>query len=86
MDAMPLWRRLLPLFLLVLVTLVPLWRAVLGGQAIGAFEQVGHLAPWNGPEPSKPWDVLQADSVLQFYPWRHMVLDAWSWCSQLCPS
>lgn len=36
------------------------------------------MAPWNGPAPAQPWDVLQADGVLQFYPWRHLVFDAWS--------
>lgn len=35
------------------------------------------MAPWNGPIPSRPWDVLQADAVLQFYPWRDMVFEAW---------
>jgi hypothetical protein len=78
MDAMRRWRRYLPVLVLGLLSIIPLWRAFLPGQAIGAFDQISHMAPWNGPAPTKPWDVLQADSVLQFYPWRHLVFDAWS--------
>lgn len=69
--------RLLPLALLILIPIAPLWRAVFLGQAIGPFDQIRQMAPWNGPKPDVPWDVLQADGVLQFYPWRDMVLDAW---------
>jgi hypothetical protein len=65
------------LLLLVLVPLAPLWRAVFLGQAIGPFDQIRQLAPWNGSAASQPWDVLQADSVLQFYPWRDMVFESW---------
>lgn len=36
------------------------------------------MAPWRGPEPSQPWDVLQADGALQFYVWRDLVLESWS--------
>jgi len=35
------------------------------------------MAPWNGPKPTQPWDVLMADSVLQSHVWRTLVLDAW---------
>ncbi len=71
------WRRLLPVIILALVAVVPLWRAVFLGQAIGPFDQIRHMAPWNGPAPTQPWDVLMADGAIQFYPWRHMVFDAW---------
>ena len=37
-----------------------------------------HMAPWNQPRPSTAWDVLQADGVIQFHPWRDLVFDAWS--------
>lgn len=70
-------KRLGIVFAFLLVTAVPIWDALFAGQAIGEFDAVRHMAPWNGPAPDQPWDVLQADSVLQFYPWRHMVLDAW---------
>jgi hypothetical protein len=62
---------------LILVPLVPLWRAVFLGQAIGPFDQIRQMAPWNGPKPSQPWDVLPADGVLQFYGWRDLVFEAW---------
>jgi hypothetical protein len=55
-----------------------LWRAVFLGEAIGPFDQFHAMPPWNGPAPSQPWDVLQADAVLQFAPWRSMVFEAWS--------
>jgi len=65
------------LLVLVLAPLFPLWRCIWHGEAIGAFDQVRHFAPWNQPTDGKPWDVLQADSVLQFYPWRQLVFDSW---------
>lgn len=66
------------LFLLLLVApLLPLWRCLFMGEAIGPFDQIHQLAPWHGPKPTAPWDVLQADGVLQFYVWRDLVFDAW---------
>ncbi len=70
-------RRFWPLLFLLLVVVVSLYRVVFLGETIGAFDQIRQMAPWNGPPPSQPWDVLQADGVLQFYPWRDLVLDAW---------
>lgn len=71
-------RRHWPWLLLVLFPLLPLGKAVFTGQAIGPFDQIRHMAPWNGPEPGRPFDVLQADGALQFFPWRDMVFEAWS--------
>lgn len=62
--------------LLLLAPLIPLWRC-LTGEAIGAFDQIRQLAPWNGPKPGQPWDVLQADGVLQFWVWRDLVFKSW---------
>lgn len=70
-------KRFWPIFLLAILPLIPLWPAVFGGQSIGPFDQIHQMAPWNGPKPEQPWDVLQADGVLQFYPWRDMVFKAW---------
>src|ERR1043165_2426990 len=70
-------KRLWPVLLLALLPLVPLWRCVFQGEEIGPFDQIRHMAPWNGPEPKQPWDVVQADGVLQFYPWRDLVFKAW---------
>ena len=77
-SSMPNWlRKYWPVLLLVLLPLVPLYRAVLQGEAIGPFDQIRQMAPWNGPKASQPWDVLQADGVLQFYVWRDLVFEAW---------
>lgn len=63
--------------ILILVPIVPLWRAIFLGQAIGPFDQIHQFAPWLGPKPPQPWNVLQADGVLQFYVWRDLVFRAW---------
>lgn len=70
-------RKLAPVLYLLLLPLLPLWRAVLGGEAIGPFDQIRHMAPWAAALPDQPWDVLQADGALQFYGWRAMVLESW---------
>jgi hypothetical protein len=70
-------KRFWPVLLLALLPLIPLWRCVFLGEAIGPFDQIQQMAPWNGPKPTQPWDVLQADAVLQFYPWRDLVLKSW---------
>lgn len=70
-------RRLAPLAILLLAPLLPLWRAVFLGEAIGPFDQIRAMPPWNGPAPAQPWDVLQADGALQFAGWRDLVFEAW---------
>ncbi|HVL38489.1 MAG TPA: hypothetical protein VM328_03765 [Fimbriimonadaceae bacterium] len=71
-------RRAWPLLFLAFLPLIPLHRAVFLGEAIGPFDQIRQMAPWNEPTPDEPWDVLQADAVLQFYVWRDLVFGAWS--------
>ena len=71
-------RRRWPVIFLFLVPLLILWPAVFAGQAIGPWDHIRSMSPWNGPKPDTPWDVLQADGALQFAPWRFLVLDAWS--------
>lgn len=66
-----------PWFLILFAPLIPLWRAVFLGEGIGPFDQIRAMAPWNGPKPTTPWDVLQADGVIQFTPWRDLVLSSW---------
>lgn len=66
-----------PVLFLLLVPIVPLFRAILLGEAIGPFDQIRHMSPWNGPQPVGPWDVLQADGILQFYVWRDLVFQSW---------
>ncbi len=69
-------RRRWPLLVLVLAPLIALWPG-LTGLAVGPFDQIRQMAPWNGPKVAAPWDVLMADSVLQSHVWRTLVLDAW---------
>ncbi len=66
------------LLLLLLVPIVALLPCVVGGEIPGPFNQIRQMQPWNGPKPTQPWDVLQADGVLQFYPWRDMVLRSYA--------
>jgi hypothetical protein len=65
------------ILVLAAIALLPLWRCLFLGETLGAFDQIRQMAPWNGPKPLQPWDVLQADGVLQFYVWRDLVLDSW---------
>ena len=69
-------RWLLPL-VFFLAPILPLWRALFLGLTIGPFDQIRTMTPWNASSPHTPWDVLQADGVLQFYPWRDLVFRAW---------
>lgn len=57
-----------------LLFLAPL---LLSGETLGPFDSIRQMSPWNGPKPTRPWDVLQADSVLQFYGWRDLVFEGW---------
>lgn len=67
-----------PTLVLLLLPIIPLWRAILLGEAIGPFDQILQMSPWKqAPNPGRVWDVLHADSVLQFYAWRDLVFDAW---------
>ncbi|MCH8978543.1 MAG: hypothetical protein IH945_04785 [Armatimonadetes bacterium] len=68
-------RKRWPVLLLVLLPLIPLYRAVLLGEAIGPFDDV--RAMMAGGVTPRAWDVLQADAVLQFYVWRDMVFESW---------
>lgn len=65
------------LALLILAPLIVVGPPLLTGRSIGAYDQIQAMQPWNGPAPEQAWDVLQADSVLQTYAWRDLVLDAW---------
>ncbi|MHB8635995.1 MAG: hypothetical protein ACYC96_05930 [Fimbriimonadaceae bacterium] len=69
-------RNVWPALALLFLTLLPLWRCVGGGEKIGAWDEIGQLSPWHAQN-STPWDVLQADSVLEFYGWRDQVFSAW---------
>lgn len=74
---MPFLRRHWPVIVLALLPLAVLWPCVFLGKSIGPWDQVMQMAPWNAPKPTSAWDVLQADGVLQFAPWRELVFEAW---------
>ncbi len=74
---MPPIRKHWNLILCILLGFIPIAPALFSGSTIGAFDQIRQMAPWNGEKPSVPWDVLQADSVLQFYVWRDLVFQSW---------
>lgn len=65
-------RRILPPVVLVLLALIPIWRALVLGEAIGPVAQLF------GPDDGKPWNVLQMDALLQFRVWRGLVFESWS--------
>jgi hypothetical protein len=65
----------LPLLLLFLAALIPFLPALIGGKQLGPTEHIQAMV--GGSAPSYGWDVLQADGVLQFWPWRDIVFDAW---------
>lgn len=66
-----------PLLILLLVPLLPLHRAVFGGEAIGPWDQIQPMALGEPQRFGRPWDVLQADAALQFMPWRHLVFESY---------
>lgn len=70
-------RHWLPVLLLALLPLFPLWRCVFLGETIGPWDFARAYGPQLSAPPNQPFDVLQMDAVLQFYPWRDLVLSAW---------
>ncbi|RYG29230.1 hypothetical protein EON81_27090, partial [bacterium] len=77
-DRLPLrLRRMIGPVLLVLLALIPVWRAVLLGEAIGPVDHIRAMLDPASPRPTTPWNVLQADSLLQFRVWRGLVFDGW---------
>lgn len=67
-----------PEIVLWLAPLLVLWPAVFLGQVPGPWANLAPMALPSAPNPAQPWDVLQADAVLQFYPWRDLVFESWS--------
>lgn len=63
--------------LVLVAAALPLWRALVLGEAIGPFDQIAAMRPWNQAPKDQPWDVLQADGALQFYGWRDLVFESW---------
>lgn len=66
-------------FTIVLLLALPVIFVPINGKTIGTFPQVQSMGmePID-PDPKAGWDVLQVDSVLQFYGWRDLVFKSWS--------
>jgi len=58
------------------VAALPLWKC-LAGETIGPWDQIRPMVGEAVENPAYPWDVLQADGALQFYPWRDLVFTSW---------
>ena len=63
--------------LLFVVAFMPYASALLSGQNLGPTEHIQTMVTPGAPKPDYGWDILQADGVLQFLPWRDLVFDAW---------
>ncbi len=71
-------RRLIGPAILILLALIPVWRAALLGEGIGPVDHIATMLDPSAPRPETPWNVLQADSILQFRTWRSLVFEGWS--------
>lgn len=69
------WQTLLLLFL---VAFLPYSVALLTGQQLGPTEHIQTMVTPDAPKPNYGWDILQADGVLQFLPWRDLVFESWA--------
>lgn len=69
------WQTLLLLFL---VAFLPYSVALLTGQQLGPTEHIQTMVTPDAPKPDYGWDILQADGVLQFLPWRDLVFESWA--------
>ena len=65
------------LLLLLVVAFIPYASALFTGQNLGPTEHIQTMVTPDAPKPDYGWDILQADGVLQFLPWRDLVFDAW---------
>lgn len=63
--------------ILFVVAFLPYSAAIVTGQQLGPTEHIQTMIDPAAPKPEYGWDVLQADGVLQFLPWRDLVFDSW---------
>ncbi|MFN8140029.1 MAG: hypothetical protein U0R49_09555 [Fimbriimonadales bacterium] len=70
------WRVVGPILFFAVIACLPTWRFLFAGKVPAPVDQVHQSAPWNGPTPDTPWDILQLDGALQFLPWRDLCLEA----------
>ncbi len=66
------------ILLLSLLPMLPLWKCIFRGEAIGPWDHLARQLPnATAPVPTTAWDILQADGILQFYVWRDLVFQSW---------
>jgi hypothetical protein len=63
--------------LLLIVAIFPYGKALVSGHNLGPTDHIQTMLTPNAPKPNYGWDILQADGVIQFLPWRDLVFDAW---------
>src|SRR6185437_1787709 len=67
----PIFRRVLPFVVLLILPILLLWRVVFLGEAFLPADLLRDIAPWRQPgAPTVPWNPLMWDGIAQFYPWR----------------
>jgi hypothetical protein len=70
-------QRWIPVIFLLVVALIPFYKVILLGQQMGPTEHIQTMVTADAPSPDYGWDVLQADGVIQFLPWRDSVFRSW---------
>ncbi len=68
------WQLLLLLFI---VAVFPYGKALVSGHNLGPTDHIQTMVTPEAPIPNYGWDILQADGVIQFLPWRDLVFDSW---------
>lgn len=66
-----------PWLFLLICAILPFASTLFSGKVLGPTEHIQTMITPDAPAPSTGWDVLQADGVLQFLPWRDLVFDSW---------
>ncbi|HLO99455.1 MAG TPA: hypothetical protein VK171_12740, partial [Fimbriimonas sp.] len=66
-----------PWLFLLICAILPFATTLFTGRVLGPTEHIQRMITPDAPVPSTGWDVLQADGVLQFLPWRDLVFESW---------
>ncbi|MEZ5163556.1 MAG: hypothetical protein R2688_07345 [Fimbriimonadaceae bacterium] len=66
------------LLLILVSSLLPFAGALFAGDGLGPFSYINEMMAGRSFTHDHNYDILQADGVLQFYPWRDLVFESWS--------
>ncbi|MCB0826669.1 MAG: hypothetical protein KDC26_10810 [Armatimonadetes bacterium] len=66
------------LLLILVSSLLPFAGALFAGDGLGPFSYINEMMAGQSFTHDHNYDILQADGVLQFYPWRDLVFESWS--------